>query len=796
MNSNEIRSVCIDSAQTYYNYLSENGKGLQQVDVLELGYSEGKDMILKLRLSGKLFDTEAIFFKLLTNGKVYNTGEVRVLEYDSDKNILLIKPVDLVGEGFANVTASDLKVISDLKFLVERVKKWYELNGAFISLPKAVSVLSESFNDIEYLTGLAPSDNQRESLRSLFSSPFSYIWGAPGTGKTQFVLSYALLHYIRNKKKVAILAPTNNAIEQVLRGVLKMTDKAGIERSKILRLGIPSKKFAEEFPQVCEERGILKKLEEAEKQIQILERVVNYLASSKMVNRSEVCLSEFDKLFELERSKQNAKDKLEELKNKMKEGELDAKYKAKEIERVNKEIRAAQQKIHSWGHKLKKLFSSAKSGHEQRLDLLEDKLAELQKQKELSEYRLSHFKPQEEELTEAMGRVNNAIASVILSVKRSFEFSTKLYPLLSSLSIDNFKAILQQLHSLVAEEKHALEIDVPIFAEYKSYSGEQLSLFLQQARQGRDKLAASSTEERLNTVNVVACTLDGYVGRFTDNKLKVDHIFLDEAGYASIIKALPLFNSNVPVTFLGDHKQLPPVCEIGDWEMQRDARYADMFLWAQSSIFLESLFIKTMDEARKQYLENAPFSPTLMRRTSLNSTYRFGINLAKVLGAHVYDNKFGSSNEFGETQILFVHANKEEGQKSRISINEVKVIKSIINGLGHEDYVVLTPYTRQVKLLGQHLPADRNNLRILTVHGSQGREWRTVILSVVDTVDKWFVDSLSPVSRGLNLVNTAVSRSKQQLIIVCDNNYWMNQRGQLITDLIQTGKKLNLSLYQ
>ena len=66
----------------------------------------------------------------------------------------------------------------------------------------------------------------------------------------------------------------------------------------------------------------------------------------------------------------------------------------------------------------------------------------------------------------------------------------------------------------------------------------------------------------------------------------------------------------------------------------------------------------------------------------------------------------------------------------------------------------------------------------------------TVILSVVDTADKWFVDSTIAISKGLNLVNTAVSRAKKQLIIVCDKDYWINQKGQLLTDLITNGKEM------
>jgi hypothetical protein len=203
MKVKEIREICIDSANSYYNYLDSNGKGIQEVNVFELTYLNSSDFMIKLRLSAKLFDIESIFFKLYTDNKKYDTSQVKIVEHDADKNIILIKIDNNVSEAFKNLRANDIKVISDLKFLIERVKTWYELNGTNVQLPETPSVLKNQFECIEYLDGLEPSDNQKISLRNVFSHPFSYVWGAPGTGKTQFVLAYAILFYIRNNMRVA-----------------------------------------------------------------------------------------------------------------------------------------------------------------------------------------------------------------------------------------------------------------------------------------------------------------------------------------------------------------------------------------------------------------------------------------------------------------------------------------------------------------------------------------------------------------------------------------------------------------
>lgn len=613
MTLQEIREIAINSAEVYYKYLADNDKGLQTIEVFEMTQLRvGSSLHLTLRLSAKIVDTESISIKLKGSNQKYavvqsitkkedenreeNNQEEEVpkilfVHYNEDKHILKVEIDQKITKEFAGIIKSrDIQVVSDLKFLVRRVRDWYERNGAKLALPTQSSVLSVNnlFNEIEYLEGLEPSENQKQSLYNIFNTPFSYIWGAPGTGKTQFVLAYAVLHYIRSGQRVAILAPTNNALEQVLRGVVKMTDLAGIPRHKIVRMGKASQAFAEEFPELC-----------------------------------------------------------------------------------------------------------------------------------------PHIKKK-------------------VTVKEPNMFADELP---------------------VQEKKEEENVEF-----------------------------VKNVGERLN-VHLIGCTLDYYAGEYNEKKMNVQHIFLDEAGYANMIKACMLFNHKVPITFLGDHAQLPPVCELNDFSIEKEREFENMFLWAQSAIYIETLFSLSKEEVRYQYLKNS--TPELLRtsKTLLNTTYRFGESLAKVLAFHVYSLEFSSGKTDGNTKISFIHASKQEGFKSRTSVSEVVAIKFLTTILKHKgvsDYAILTPYKKQVKLLSQHLPDERKKLKILTVHGSQGREWDTVIVSVADTSDKWFVDSLNPASRGLNLVNTAVSRARKELIIVCDTEYWRHQHGQLISDLVRIGKEIKM----
>ncbi|MGH1335753.1 MAG: hypothetical protein ACRBFS_06460 [Aureispira sp.] len=122
-----------------------------------------------------------------------------------------------------------------------------------------------------------------------------------------------------------------------------------------------------------------------------------------------------------------------------------------------------------------------------------------------------------------------------------------------------------------------------------------------------------TTEERLKSVQVVAATLDGYIGRFMEDKLTVDHIFVDEAGYANLAKVLTLFNHRVPITLLGDHMPLPLVCEMNNQRISKEAAYHDTFIGAQSAIFVAAVFHKNKTSLLQNYAQNAPLEVHQMR---------------------------------------------------------------------------------------------------------------------------------------------------------------------------------------
>ena len=204
MTTLEIRDAAIAGSQKMLEWMEENDKGHEEVAVTQIKRKKNAK-VYSLKISKRLFSLEAIFFKLrFLPDQELDSGNVKVLEYDRDKALLIVRPKDAYQDAFANATAADILVISDLRFLVERTREWYTENGANLKLPTALSCVESPFTpEEECFPELMPNAQQQAAIRSIFTEPFTYVWGAPGTGKTQFVLAYAALRYVRAGTSIA-----------------------------------------------------------------------------------------------------------------------------------------------------------------------------------------------------------------------------------------------------------------------------------------------------------------------------------------------------------------------------------------------------------------------------------------------------------------------------------------------------------------------------------------------------------------------------------------------------------------
>lgn len=591
MNHEITKTALINATSIYYEYLQNHNLGCEQLQILGINIQE---TIIKFFIKAKFVNTDSLMLDVC--GRYTPLSEEAgfcVLFYDEKTGILAIECLDFALLEKIEKHKNDIKLFSDLKFLIRNLEMFFE-NAKSFALPTKNPPLNQNpltqnplsptksnpsqspstaqNQHIDIDSSFTPKDylnaEQKSALMCALSEPFSYIWGAPGSGKTQVVLFEALLYYIYNGLPVCVLAPTNSALEQVLIALISKFDTLGLNREKILRLGTPSNAFLEKYTEVCDPQVLQKK----------------------------------------------AKDSL---------------------------------------------FSS------------------------------------------------------------------------------------------------------------------------------------TTPKARLKEALLIGMTMDGFIKKHSSLGIDFCHFFLDECAFTPLIKALVLTTQNTPITLLGDHKQLMPICEMPTSQIKGEKIWANLF--NLSSLFLEDFFAHSA-EISAPIFSKSQSSPLCFTQDNsaktafciLRQTHRYGDNLAKILDSHIYHNGLKGKQE--NTQIFYIdcpNAIIEDKQ----NITEARAIATLTKELDKQkspllsqndfsDFAIITPFIKQKKLLSDCGVSYR---RIWTIHGSQGQEFDTVIFSPV-MLHHHLTDSRN--TNASYALNVAISRIKKRLIIVCDRAYWLRFRGQFLSEIL------------
>ena len=311
-----------------------------------------------------------------------------------------------------------------------------------------------------------------------------------------------------------------------------------------------------------------------------------------------------------------------------------------------------------------------------------------------------------------------------------------------------------------------------------------------------EKFKKEYAKKKFQQAHLIGMTIDSFNTRFKEDSLGVHHIFIDEGGYMSLIKAYGLCRENIPISILGDPLQLPPVSEMSG-KITENGTYEPVMLYDMSAFYLEILFEEGYEGLKRAYFNKLEPTYNTIPKVDLLQTHRFGDKLANILNKYVYKNGFSSAIGDGGFILESINAvNKTNPPGNRINPAEANAIRLLLEGSLDDSIAILTPYKKQVTHLQEQLKGliDPNN--IMSIHRSQGQEWDTVIMSVVDHQSKGaygmhFTDSTNKV--GVKIVNTSVSRAKRKLIIVGHEWFWTQQQNQLIGELFRSAEKLELN---
>lgn len=752
MNLLEFSREAYKSADHYYKYLTETEQGVDTI------------------LVTKIIDIDNFKFRLLTSKKIFNLDQtyivinsvlfpfdisksVKILESSTEPASVTIRVSPESYEAMKKLNPADVKLISDLKFLVKAVKDWYHKFHDKLIAPEFDDERTVSLKNLDLSEA---SDNQKAAIKTALESNISYIWGAPGTGKTQFVLANCIMNYVKSHKKIILMAPTNNALEQSARGVLKILQKNGIPTNTLLRLGRASAGFTQEYPEVCESTNLDQTLNQLKKEIETLTQEFQfqneYLFFLSKKAELEHSISSFNASLNLSNELLVEKSKKNDLKSSFEEKISALKNRLKVYKY---ELSILQKDRSKFLNRIKYAFSDKKN--------YESLKAIDEKQKNIDAL-LSDISKN----TELLNQCTSAILTIEESHKREYTNVSETFSRIKEISrlLFNQEYEIDELTKKVEEKFNQysdFSVDPDLEAKIKDKQNEFIRLASAQAAKFKNKY-------------IIACTVDYAILRFEEFPQAIDkdacHVFVDEAAYCPMIKAGVFFAYDLPVTFLGDHMQLPPICEMDENIIK--ASHHNIFLWSQSALYFPEIFLDNSDfeSMYKRFHDNEDIETENIKIAFLNNTYRFGDNLAKILDKFVYRSGF-SGLAFENVNISVIDAphNAKEALP-RTSTAEADAIYNYIleNDAQLGDFSVLTPYKNQLKLLNKKLARTRAD--ISTIHASQGREWDTVFISVVDAHNKFFTDSTCKKSNGLKIINTAISRAKKRLILVLDYEHW------------------------
>ncbi|MDE6978289.1 MAG: hypothetical protein K2O85_01820, partial [Helicobacter sp.] len=452
------------AARMYYDFLEQTGRSLESIPIFQ---KEIRGTIIRLQVPRTIF-TESLLLQVGQGFYALDSDDFAV-QYDDKNGILTIEThAELVKSG----QKETIQLFSDLKFLVQAVIRFYASNRVqplfhHKRLQQIAAMLPHAIPYAQHLDSY-----QNHALQLLFANPISYIWGPPGSGKTKGVLLESLLFLLAQKQRTLLLAPTNNALEQILNGILPQVQLRQYPLECVFRLGIASSDFLARYPQCC--------------------------------------------------------------------------------------------------------------------------------------------------------------------------------------------------------DYHAQKEQPNLFANKKS------------------------SKQRMSEASILAMTLDGFIKRYEtiDN---IAHIFLDEAPYTPLIKALTLGYFTAPLTMLGDHKQLGPVCEAGEREFVGDG--AMMRLWAISSIYAEEF----EEDSCTLLAKVANIEPPKLQKTAcaqLLQNYRYGQNLTDLLDSCVYH--IGLRGQETPTEIFYIDSGKSAPivSKQYQSMSEVAAIAGLVPYLVQQEtqllrkdcFAILTPF--------------------------------------------------------------------------------------------------------
>ncbi|MBU3109470.1 AAA domain-containing protein [Clostridium gasigenes] len=251
-----------------------------------------------------------------------------------------------------------------------------------------------------------------------------------------------------------------------------------------------------------------------------------------------------------------------------------------------------------------------------------------------------------------------------------------------------------------------------------------------------------------------------------------DYVIIDEASQVDIVTGALAFNCAKNAVIVGDLKQLPNVVSKEFKKQTKDIfkkyNIAEGYSYGDESL---------LSSITKMYPKIA--------KTLLKEHYRCNPKIIGFCNEKFYNNELIILTENNEENPLIVYkTNKGNNARGTFNQREIDVIlKEVIPDIKTKKSIgIISPYRKQANTIKSQV--GENEIEVDTVHKYQGREKDIIILTTVANQINDFID-------GENLINVAVSRAVNKLVLVVSGNEEMQSKQSNISDLVRYVKYNN-----
>jgi len=747
-NNESLENTCIEASQKYLSYSTKkeaNNRGYSQ-DIIDVHsctpkITEDGQEIFELHLGKSLKSNEFILRDKYHKIEYLAHRDFHVIWYDHSNLIVSLK-FNKKNIALDTGTNPNIELSFDLRILIMNQIAVYENHASHIERPQKQAKV-ETATGLQYVPSfqhpaMPPlNDEQRLAVHTMLTQAFMTTEGPPGAGKTS-IISHPVLSYMHAGLPVAIITSTQVALERSLSEIVKICKDVSIDTNRIVKLGHSSTEYAKAHPETLESNEAVNFVKEKREELLLLQIALKYRQIKSKIDEKEEMLITALMLEDLAVSISN-------------------------LNNSNMQTFARKHLHMMIDMKINSITNSVKT----------EGLSAI-----INDMNYLNFAQRHREFLDYKAQMEKHIVTQPISKEEKALIRIK------KLNVDMDGDRMKLYEELIGEK-------------YDYLQEEEIQRKISSIKVEIGKFKKAYAHKKLQNAFLIGMTADTYNSRFKQDTLHVHHIFIDEGGYMPLQKVYAMCRRDIPLAIIGDPKQLPPVFEMND-KITKNGEFESTLLYDMSAFYLETLLKKGYAGVKEAYFKSLPPLPAPANVT-LDKTYRFGEKLANILNEYVYKNGFSSA--IGEDGFVLEYidaVNASVAQGARVNLEEVNAIHRLIDsGQVGDDYVILTPYKNQVSQLKKQLKGKISPHQVMSIHSSQGQEWDTVILSVVDYMTKgqctmWFTDSTNIKSKGCEVLNTAVSRAKNRLILVGHQRFWSVQREQLLGKLFQAAQALKV----